>query len=176
MGNYFNAPIDSIQWPQSLQSLTFSDAFNQPLESVRLPDSVTYVRLGYCYDHPLERVKWPSSLTCLDLHGRFSQPLREWTLPHSLTHLAIQTSQWIHGPSQLRLPANLRTLTLPLQCNVSRESLNLLHLPSSIHTLTLGGAMVGSDLAALKSLMHSRRSTLDFPVMPHWMTSPALHS
>jgi len=149
MGSEFNHPIDSIQWPHSLQSLTLSKKFNQPLESVRLPDSITYLKIGDAYNHPIERMHLPASLTHLQFDWDFSQPLRDWNPPASLTHLRL-AGALSHGPSQLRLPANLQVLTLSRFFNGDEEeSLSLLHLPSHIHTLTLGGVMEGNALAAL---------------------------
>jgi len=156
MGDRFSAPIDSIQWPSTLTSLTLSNAFNHPLECVRLPDSITYLNLGYDYNRPIERMHLPSSLTRLQFGFGFCQPLREWHPPDTLTHLNLP-GRWNHGPSQLRLPANLQMLTLPYKFNEAGESLNLLHLPSTLLTPRLGGRMEGNDLAAL-TLPHSLTS------------------
>jgi len=131
-----------------IQSLTLSHEFNQPLESVRLPDSITYLKLGDAYNHPVERMHLPASLTHLLFGDDFRQALRAWDPPASLTHL-ILPSEWDHGPSQLRLPSNIRSLMLPVEFNAAGESLSLLQLPFTLHTLTLGGRMEGNDLAAL---------------------------
>jgi len=148
--------IQSIPFsgPHPLQSLTLSDQFNHPLECVRLPDSLTYLDLICSYKHPIERMHLPLSLTRLDLGQDFRQPLRDWNPPDSLTDLYL-TDEWDLGPSQLRLPPNLHTLTLPDHFNdEADEPLSQLHLPGRLHTLRLGGWMEGNALAALQ-LPHS---------------------
>jgi len=95
----------------------------------------------------------------------------------SLTQLILPHA-WAHGPSQLRLPANLTQLRLSRDFNEAGESLSLLHLPSSIHTLTLGGVMKGNDLAALTlphsltslDLLSSCNASLDDIVWPPHLT------
>jgi len=156
MGYYFNAPIDSIAWPPTLTSLTLGDEFKRSLGCVRLPDSLTSLNLGRAYNHPIERMHIPASLTHLQFGYGFRQPLRDWTPPASLSHL-ILPGLWNHGPSQLRLPANLLTLALPCEFNSRREPLSQLHLPPGLHTLRLGGRMRGNDLTAL-TLPHALTS------------------
>jgi len=98
----------------------------------------------------------PPSLTELNLGDKFNHPLMAWNPPVSLTSLTMP-SHWKLGASQLRLPPNLTQLTLPPGFNDARESLTLLHLPSTLHTLRLDGTMKGNDLAAL-TLPHSLTS------------------
>jgi len=92
----------------------------------------------------------PSSLTHLDFGSCFVHPLREWHPPASLMHLTMAMGfAWRLRPSHLHLRTNLQSLTLPIRFNEARKSLRLLHLPSTLRTLTLGGPIKHKDLAAL---------------------------
>jgi len=146
----YDHPIESMQLPASLTELDmcFLQRFNHPLEQLRLPSGLRVLMLGRDWNHPIERLQLPASLTQLDLGDDFNHPLVEWNPPTTLTSWDMPYN-WKYGPSQLRLPSNLTQLTLPSEFNEVRESLSLLHLPPTLHTLQLGGKMEGNDLAAL---------------------------
>jgi len=150
LGRSYNHPIESMPLPASLTELDMGALrkFNHPLEQLRLPCALRILRLPPSFNHPLDRLHLPASMTELELGEEFNQPLVAWNPPASLTSLQLPT-KWTLGASQLRIPPNLPQLTLSLLFNEARESLSLLRLPPTLHTLRLGGAMEGNDLAAL---------------------------
>lgn len=68
-GAVFDRPIDEVEWPRRLKSLSSGGDFNQPLEDVAWPDSLTSIELAREFDqsivghHPvlIEKASWCSS-------------------------------------------------------------------------------------------------------------------
>ncbi|CAN0197326.1 unnamed protein product, partial [Ectocarpus sp. 13 AM-2016] len=59
----FNQPLELVQWPASLQKITFGEDFNQPIErGVEWPDSLQTLVFGVDFNQPVDNVRWPASL------------------------------------------------------------------------------------------------------------------
>ncbi|CAM9162542.1 unnamed protein product, partial [Ectocarpus sp. 12 AP-2014] len=61
-GEHFNAPINQVAWPDSLQLLSFGRSFNQPIAGVSLPPSLQQLKFGLAFDQPIDGVGWPPRL------------------------------------------------------------------------------------------------------------------
>ncbi|CAN0378328.1 unnamed protein product, partial [Ectocarpus sp. 13 AM-2016] len=48
-GEHFNAPINHVAWPDSLQQLSFGRSFNQPIAGVPLPPSLQQLKFGLAF-------------------------------------------------------------------------------------------------------------------------------
>ncbi|CAN0605789.1 unnamed protein product, partial [Ectocarpus sp. 12 AP-2014] len=60
----FEGSLDAVAWPQRLKTIQFhhESVFNQPLELVQWPASLQKITFGEDFNQPIERVKFPASL------------------------------------------------------------------------------------------------------------------
>ncbi|CAM9765425.1 unnamed protein product, partial [Ectocarpus sp. 4 AP-2014] len=132
----FNKPVDLVQWPVSLQRLTFGRRFNRPIEHVSWPASLGRVEFGENFDQPIEEVEWPPSLRHLEFGVRFSQPIQRVRFPASLQQL-IFTGAFNHPIEDVAWPSALRQLELGPRFN---QPIQRVRFPASLQQLICGGA------------------------------------
>jgi len=97
------------------------------------------LNLGDDCDASWDGVVWPPHLTHLVTGQGFNQPLVKWSPPSSLTELILSDEDgygWWNLPvTQLRLPPNLRKLTIG---STFKQPLTGLQFPPSLRVLTFG--------------------------------------
>ncbi|CAM9880685.1 unnamed protein product [Ectocarpus sp. 12 AP-2014] len=133
----FDQPIELVQWPASLQKITFEAAFNQPIERVKFPASLQQLifRTSYsCFDQPIAGVILPASLQLLDLGEDFNQPIEDVVWPASLQQLTFgnRFNQPIEGTVW---PDSLLTLVFGVDFN---QPVDNVRWPASLQALTFG--------------------------------------
>jgi len=82
-----NQPITEIDWPTSLQQLSFGTWFNQPIAGVMWPASLQQLSFGANFNQSITRVVWPAFLLQLSFGVWFNQPVAGVVWPASLQQL-----------------------------------------------------------------------------------------
>jgi len=127
----YNRPIDDVQWPPHLTTLSFAKApFDQPLDN--LPSTLERLAIGDSFRHwQTLRDAWPSTLTHLSLGNSFNDRLQTLRLPDSLTHLNVG-SKFDQPIDHVQWPPQL--IALRLGCSFD-QSLRGASLPHSLTVL-----------------------------------------
>ncbi|CAN0030404.1 unnamed protein product [Ectocarpus sp. 6 AP-2014] len=108
-GEHFNTPINQIAWPDSVQQLSFGRSFNQPIAGVSLPPSLQQLKFGLAFDQPIDGVGWPPRLRRLTFGARFNRHLV--SLPSTLEQLTFGFFFDNRSVSGAVWPSTLRVLT-----------------------------------------------------------------
>lgn len=139
--NDFNQPLDDLELPVTLRSLTLGfdpePKLTHPLSALRMPAGLTDLNLWGC-SGSLADVQWPPSLTKLVAGSRCAGA---GSLPDSLLQLTLggdneQRDKWLLPLARVCLPPRLQRLALQLD---NSAPLCDLRLPPSLTALTLQG-------------------------------------
>ncbi|CAM9556584.1 unnamed protein product [Ectocarpus fasciculatus] len=133
-GYYFNHPIDEIgEKATGLRELTLGWNFDQSLAGVALPKNLEVLTIAGVYNRPLDEVQLPSGLRSLTLGGLFDLPLVSARLPERLESLRLGWA--FDQPLFASWPPNLKTLALGYRFNQPVESVRF---PPSLEEFELG--------------------------------------
>ncbi|CAM9786250.1 unnamed protein product [Ectocarpus sp. 8 AP-2014] len=132
-GEHFNAPINQVAWPDSLQQLSFGRSFNQPIAGVSLPPSLQQLKFGVAFDQPIDGVGWPPRLRRLTFGARFNRHLV--SLPSTLEQLTFGFFFDNRSVSGAVWPSTLRVLTFGHDFDTDIIGVTF---PASLERLTFG--------------------------------------
>lgn len=82
-----------VNWPASLQTLSFGRHSDQPVVNVNWPASLQKIWFGLRFNQPLERIAWPVELQKLSLGGYYLRSLGD-TLPSYLEVERRESYPW----------------------------------------------------------------------------------
>ncbi|CAM9464117.1 unnamed protein product [Ectocarpus sp. 13 AM-2016] len=131
--------LDAVAWPQRLKTIHFHECspFDQPLELVQWPASLQRITFGADFNQPIERVGFPASLQqliFLTSYSRFNQSIAGAILPASLQLLALGMA-FNQSIEDVVWPASLQQLTFGSTFNQPIEGTVW---PDSLQTLVFG--------------------------------------
>ncbi|CAM9608175.1 unnamed protein product [Ectocarpus fasciculatus] len=132
-GEHFNAPINQVAWPDSLQQLSFGRSFNQPIAGVSFPPSLQQLKFGLAFDQPIDGVGWPPRLRRLTFGARFNRHLV--SLPSTLEQLTFGYFFDNRSVSGAVWPSTLMVLTFGHDFDTDIIGVTF---PASLQRLTFG--------------------------------------
>lgn len=112
--------LDSVRFPDGLESFHLYGAFDAPIECIRLPNSLTelIISTGREFKHSLARLHFPDRLKTFSLVSfQYDLDTSHWRLPPSLTSLTVNLKRG----ATLKSITNMEHLTNLTECRLPIE-------------------------------------------------------
>ncbi|CAN0174561.1 unnamed protein product, partial [Ectocarpus fasciculatus] len=90
-GEDFKGSLEAVAWPRRLKTITFgySCIFDMPINLVEWPVSLQSITFGCAFNRRIERANFPASLHELEFGNNFIQSIKDVPWPPSLRRLSF---------------------------------------------------------------------------------------
>jgi hypothetical protein len=154
-GLNFNQSLDKVQWPANLKVLKFSEMFNYPIDAIKLPDSIVYIQFGDNFNQPINTIFWPQSLHTLMFGFNFKQSFENMRWPSSIKSIIVY---YLYNEILSHFPATIECI----ETQYINEPLCM--LPHTLKRLIYGNdtyKYIKQSLIPLKCKLYDYSITMD---------------